>query len=97
MSTKLYTANYGLSNKNHTKNRVVTFIQQDLSKPNPFGTEKFQTGVLSGLGRFTVYSWFIRQDCKVCLVQAGIRFTQGSVDRTVKCVWFRQVYGLLMV
>jgi hypothetical protein len=28
---------------------------------------------------------------------AGFRFTQGSVYRTVKCVWLRQVLGLLRV
>jgi hypothetical protein len=27
----------------------------------------------------------------------GFRFTQGSVDRTAKSVWFRQVFGLFSV
>ena len=52
---------------------------------------------LSGLGRFLVFPGFSRQDCKVCLGQAGFRFTQGSVDGTVKSVWFRQAFGFLRV
>ena len=52
---------------------------------------------LSGFSRSSVYSGFSRWDCKVCLVSAGVRFTQGSVDGTVKSVWFQQVFGLLNV
>ena len=52
---------------------------------------------LSGLGRFSVYSGFSRCACKVCLVKEGFQFTQGSVDVTVKSVWFRQVFSLLKV
>ena len=33
-----------------------------------------------------VYSGFSRWDCKVCLVSAGFRFTQGSVDGTKICL-----------
>jgi hypothetical protein len=40
---------------------------------------------------------FSRSDCKVCLLSAGLRFTQGSVDRTVMFVRFQQVFGLLRV
>jgi hypothetical protein len=36
-------------------------------------------------------------DCIVCLVSAGLRFTPGSVDGTVKSVWFQQVFSLLRV
>ena len=52
---------------------------------------------LSGFSRCSVYSGFSRWDSKVCLVSAGVRFTQGSVDGTVKFVWFQQVFGLLRV
>jgi hypothetical protein len=52
---------------------------------------------LSGFSMSSVYSGFSRWDCKVCLVSAGVRFTQGSVDGTVKFVWFQQVFGLLRV
>jgi predicted molibdopterin-dependent oxidoreductase YjgC len=31
----------------------------------------------------SVYSGFSRWDCKVCLVSAGLRFTQHSVDGAV--------------
>ena len=52
---------------------------------------------LSGFSRSSVYSGFSRWDCKVCLVTAGLQFTQGSVDGTVKSVWFQQVFCLLRV
>ena len=52
---------------------------------------------LSGFSRSSVYSAFSRWDRIVCLVSAGLRFTQGSVDGTVKSVWFQQVFGLLGV
>jgi hypothetical protein len=43
---------------------------------------------LSGFSRSSVYSGFSIWDCTVCLVSAGLRFTQGSVDGTVKSVCF---------
>jgi hypothetical protein len=52
---------------------------------------------LSGFSRSSVYSGFSRWDCIVFLVSAGLRFTQGSVDGSVKSVWFQQVFGLLRV